>query len=77
VITVNDLPTAATSAVYLAIGENTNVVTNDDNLTLEFSTQPISEYDTVAKVSLEESVSEGDDSEPATAAVTHDVPSKK
>ena len=63
VITVNGLSSAATSAVYLATGENANVVQVDDILKLKLPANPLNEYDTVVKVSLEESVNGEDSSE--------------
>lgn len=49
-ITVNDLPVAATSAVYLATGKKADFVQEDDALKLTLDAKSLNEYDTVVKV---------------------------
>ena len=51
-ITVNDLPAAADSAVYLATGQKADFVQEGDVLKLTLPAQPLNEYDTVVKVLL-------------------------
>jgi len=51
-ITVNDLPAAADSAVYLATGQKADFVQEGDVLKLTLPAQPLNESDTVVKVLL-------------------------
>ncbi|TWU46099.1 Alpha-L-fucosidase [Rubripirellula tenax] len=52
-ITVNELPSGATSAVYLANGENAVFAQQGDSLEITLPANPLNQYDTVVKVTLE------------------------
>ena len=54
-ITLNDLPTKATSAIYLATGKKADLSQQGDMLQVKLPAQSLSEYDTVVKVALQES----------------------
>jgi alpha-L-fucosidase len=51
-ITVNGLPRAAASAVYLETGEKADFVQQGNTLKLTLPAKPLNEYDTVIKVML-------------------------
>ncbi|TWU44237.1 Alpha-L-fucosidase [Novipirellula aureliae] len=63
VLSVDGLSSAVNSAAYLATGEKADIVQEDGVLKLTLPAGPLDEYDTVVKVSLEESVSEQGNSE--------------
>ena len=57
-ITVNDLPAAAASAVYLANGEKADFVQEGTTLTITLPAKPLDEYATVVKVGFTKSIGE-------------------
>jgi alpha-L-fucosidase len=57
-ITVNGLSATATSAVYLANGEQADMVQEGDALKITLPAAPLNEYDTVVKVIFADSVGE-------------------
>ncbi|TWU44197.1 Alpha-L-fucosidase [Novipirellula aureliae] len=54
-ITVDDLPSAAASATYLATSENANFAQQGKSLEITLTAKPLDPYDTVVKVTLQES----------------------
>ena len=57
-ITVDDLPAAAASAVYLANGEKADFVQERAALKITLPAKPLNEYDTVVKVGFTKSIGE-------------------
>jgi len=55
-ITVNDLPAAAASAVYLANGERADFVQEGAALRITLPAKPLNEYDSVVKVGFRKSI---------------------
>ncbi len=55
-ISVNDLPAAAHSAVYLASGEMTDFVQDGSSLKITLPAEPLNEYDTVLKIIFPNSI---------------------
>ena len=53
-ITVSEMPAKASSAVFLATGDDANFKQKDGDLTITLPADPVNEYDTVVKISLEE-----------------------
>lgn len=57
-ITVNDLPAAAASAIYLANGEKADFVQDGATLRLTLPARPVNEYDTVVELMFAKAVLE-------------------